>query len=29
MEFELKSDNQTAAEIKLDLFKILRGSGNS
>jgi hypothetical protein len=25
----LKYDNQTAAEIELDLFKILRGSGNS
>jgi hypothetical protein len=24
-----KSDNQTAAEIELDLSKILRGSGNS
>jgi hypothetical protein len=28
-EFELKSDNYTAAEIELDLFKILRGSVNS
>jgi hypothetical protein len=25
----LKPDNQTTAEIELDLFKILRGSGNS
>jgi hypothetical protein len=24
----LKPDNQTTAEIELDLFKILRGSGN-
>jgi hypothetical protein len=29
MEFELKSNNKTATEIKLDLFKILRGSENS
>jgi hypothetical protein len=29
MNFELKSDKKTAAEIELDLFKILRGFGNS